>query len=166
MDTEEFWAKKSEVVIVLGSRPMVSLARECIWLTHATTRLMVEREVETGQVERPACLATVEFLCCTEVLQVFVVCPDFDGMACSLKVMPPLLQGTDDREHLGVVDLVVTLHRTEAFGQESHWMPLSVLAGELGEDRTCGHPRAVSLDSEGLFSIRQNKYWGGGHQLF
>jgi len=38
---------------------------------------MNQLEVKASQVQRPMGLVTVEFLSCHEVLQVFVVCPDF-----------------------------------------------------------------------------------------
>src|ERR1700721_3044820 len=108
---------------------MVSSTGEGIWLTHTTPWSMVEREVETGKVQRPPSLATVELLGCAEILQVLVVRPDFDGLACPLQVMPPLLEGTNDGKHLGVVNLVVPLDLVETLGLEGNGMPFPVVAG-------------------------------------
>jgi hypothetical protein len=105
---------------------VVRSVREGIRLPHAATRSVVECEVKMGQVERPACLSMVKLLRRAEILQVLVVHPDLDSVACPFQVVPPLFQSTDDHQHFGVVDFVVAFHCTEAFGQEGHRVPLTI----------------------------------------
>jgi hypothetical protein len=69
----------------------------------------------------------VEFLCRHEVLQVFVVCPDFDPVVGAFQEMVPVLQSSHDCQHFLVMDLIVPLHCVETFGVVSNRMPLVVL---------------------------------------
>jgi len=85
---------------------------------------MNQLEVEASQVQRPTGLVTVEFLSCHEVLQVLVVHPDFHRMSSSFQKVPLFFQGTDDREHLFVMDLVVPFHWRQRFAVESYRVPL------------------------------------------
>jgi len=52
----------------------------------------------------------VEFLSHYEVLQVLVVRLDLYRVSSSFQEVPPLLQCTDDSEHLLVVNLVILFH--------------------------------------------------------
>jgi len=69
-------------------------------------------------------LATVEFLSRYEVLQVLVVRPDFYQVSSSFQKVSPFFQGTDDSEHLLVMDLVVPFHWKQGFAVESYRVPL------------------------------------------
>jgi hypothetical protein len=53
----------------------------------------------------------IELLGDSTVLEVFVVSPDFYGITSTFKVMSQLFQSSDDGEHLGVMDLVISLDR-------------------------------------------------------
>src|ERR1700753_2094825 len=105
---------------------MVRAAGECIRATHPTPRLMMEYNIEPGEVERPPGLPPVEMLGLPEVLQILVVGPDLHRVFCSLKEMPPFLKRSDNGEHLLVVDLVVPLGVVEALGEKGHWVPFLV----------------------------------------
>jgi len=72
---------------------------------------MMECEVEAREVKRPSGLPLVQLLGCHEILQVLVVCPDLTLMFCALNKVPPLLEGSDNCQHLLVMDLVVPLNR-------------------------------------------------------
>ena len=52
-------------------------------------------------------MPTVELFGRHEVLQVFVISPDFASVFRTFDEMPPLLQSANDGEHLLVVDLIV-----------------------------------------------------------
>ena len=88
---------------------------------------MVECEVKLGKVQRPLSLLPVQLLGHTEVLKVLVVRPNLKLAWGAFKVVPPLLQRTDDCQHLLVVDFVVPLNRAEALGEEGDWMPFSTI---------------------------------------
>jgi hypothetical protein len=64
----------------------------------------------------PAGLSTIQFLGHSEVLQVFVVGTDLYRVPSAFQVMPPLLQASDNSQHLGVVNLVVSLHWVQRLG--------------------------------------------------
>jgi len=71
----------------------------------------------------------------------------------------PLLEGSDDCQHLLVVDFVVLLDRGQGFGEESNRVPLFVFQGYLGEDCTRCKVRAVSFDAEGLGRVGRDEDW-------
>ncbi len=48
-------------------------------------------EIKLGKKQSPAGLSGIESLGFTEVLEVFVICDDGEGMVSSLQPMPPLL---------------------------------------------------------------------------
>ena len=77
---------------------------------------MMHGEIESGQVEGPLSLAAIEFLCHQEVLEVLVVHPDLKLVVGTFQEMVPILQCSDDRQHLFVVDLIVLLYHTETLG--------------------------------------------------
>ena len=88
---------------------------------------MVQQQVEVGQVQGPLSLTAIELLCHPEVLEVLVVCPNFELVPCALKEVPPLFKGADNGEHLLVMDLIVSLHCVQALGVEGYGMPLTIL---------------------------------------
>src|SRR5882724_388483 len=123
------------------------------------SRSVMHGEVESGYVEGPPSLTTVEFLCRHEVLQVLVVRPDFNLVVGTFQEMAPVLQSSHDCQHFLVVDLVVPLHSIETFGIVSNRMPLVVLRRLLREDCSGGKVGAVSFNSErsGLIWEHQNR---------
>jgi hypothetical protein len=66
-------------------------------------------------------------------------------MPSTFQVVPPLLQASDNSQHFGVVDLIVSLHWVQHLGQECDRVPRIVVDLLLGEDRTGSDARAVCL---------------------
>jgi len=79
---------------------------------------VVECEIEAGEVEGPSGLPPVQLLGRHEVLQILVVRPDLALMFRAFDKVPPLLEGSDDCQHLLVVDLVVPFDRGQGLGEE------------------------------------------------
>src|ERR1700710_1500970 len=123
---------------------MIRMPGERVWSTHQAPGLVVQREVEPGQVQRPPRLPLVEVLRLPGVLQVLVVGPDLDWVLRALEEMSPFPERPDDHEHLLVVGLVVTLDRAQAFGEERDRVPLA-LGALLGGDGARGKVGAVRL---------------------
>ena len=69
----------------------------------------------------------VQLLRCAEVFEVFVVHPDFKLTQGAFKEVLPLLQCSDDGQHLLVVDLIVPLDQAETLGEEGNWVPFSTI---------------------------------------
>jgi hypothetical protein len=88
---------------------MVSTARERVWFAHALSWTMLEGEVESREVEGPASLSAIEFLCRPEVLEVLVVSENLYWVLRAFEVVPPLFECSNDRKHLQIVNLVVAL---------------------------------------------------------
>src|SRR5271169_4938526 len=126
---------------------------------------MEEGEVEPGQVKGPSGLPPVEVLGLLEVLQVLVVGPNLYRVLSAFEEVPPLFERPDDREHLLVVDLVVTLHVVEALGVEGDRVPLPVRA-RLREYRAGREVGAVSLETVRPSGVRKNQDRLRGHRVF
>src|ERR1700675_3297506 len=124
-DLEKFRTQEGDVCIVSDTGSMVCAAGEGIGLAHAPSWVVMECEVEAGQVEGPSGLAAVEFLGGPEVLKVLMVRPDLKGLAHAFQVVSPLFQRSDDRQHFHVMDLVVAFDQGQAFGLESNRVVLS-----------------------------------------
>jgi len=73
--------------------------------------------------------------------------------------VPPLLEGSDDCQHLLVVDLVVPFNGGQGLGEEGDQVQLFVFRGYLGEDCTCRKVRAVSFDAEGFGQVGRDEDW-------
>jgi len=86
----------------------------------------MECEVEAGEVERPSGLPPVQLLGRHEVLQVLVVRPDLALMFRAFDKVLPLLEGSDDCQHLLVVDLVVPFDGEQGLGEEGDRVPLFI----------------------------------------
>ena len=95
---------------------MIGLTREGIWLAHAGPRLVLQCEVEAGEVERPYRLSAIELLCHAKVLEVLVVCEDLNWMAGPFKVVAPFFETSNYGQHFDVMDLIVVFDRTERLG--------------------------------------------------
>ena len=59
-----------------------------------------------------------------------MVSPDFDNVLSSKKVLPPVLEGFNDSEHLLVIDLIVSLSFIKGFRSIGNNPPFSFLALE------------------------------------
>ena len=95
-------------------------------------------------------MAAVELLRGAKVFEVLVVGPDLDGVSSSFEVVAPFFEPSNDREHLRVVDFVVSLDRPERFRQEGDRVPLAVLARLLRKDRAVANPELLALRRKGL----------------
>jgi hypothetical protein len=93
--------------------------------------MVLEGEVEPGEENTPSGLSLIQLLGRSEVLEVLVICQNFNCVRGSFQVMPPCLQSSDDSHELLVVDVVVSLGFWQTFWQEAYQMPLSVIL-ELG----------------------------------
>ena len=89
---------------------MVLMSREGIRLSHRVTRSMMQSEIEARQVERPPRLSSVQPLRGHEVLQISMICSDFELLRRSFKEVSPLVQGPNDSEHFLVMNFVVAFH--------------------------------------------------------
>ncbi len=105
------------------------------------------------EVERPPGLSSIELFCCHEVLEVLVVCPQLELVFNAFNEVSPLLQGSNNGEHLLVVDLIVAFDRRQGLRHEGDWVPFSVICWDLREDGSAHEVRAVSFDSKWLCRV-------------
>src|SRR3981189_544916 len=116
MCAEEFGREEGHIVVVILSATVVSSTREGVGLAHAGPRLVLQCEVEAGEIERPSSLPAIELLRDSEVFEVLVVCEDLNWMAGPFKVVAPFFETSNYGQHLDVVDLIVAFDRTERLG--------------------------------------------------
>jgi hypothetical protein len=74
----------------------------------------MQYEIEAREVQRPLCLSPIELLGHAEVFQVLMVRPYFHLMSSTLQEMSPFFETANNCKHFLVVDLIVSLDRTEA----------------------------------------------------
>jgi len=86
-----------------------------------------------------------------------VVRPNLTLMFCAFDKVLPLLEGSDDCQHLLVVDLIVPFDGGQGLGEEGDRVPLFVFRGYLGEDRTCRKVGAVGFDAERFGRVGRNE---------
>jgi len=120
---------------------------------------VIECEFGAGEVERPSGLPPVQLLGHHEVLQVLVVRPNLALMFRAFDKVPPLLDGSDDCQHLLVVDLIVLFDGGQGLGEEGDQVPLFVFRGYLGEDCTRRKVGAVGFDAEGFGRVGRDEDW-------
>src|SRR5271154_2001639 len=65
----------------------------------------------------------------------------------------PVFEASHYREHLVIIDLVISFNFIEGFGNEGAVIPLLVILQNT-EDASCGKARRVSFNSEGFRGIK------------
>jgi hypothetical protein len=72
------------------------------------------------------CLAAVENLGSSEVLQILVIHDDIYWKLRAIQVVSPDSEGFKDGKEFFVMDIVVQFHRVEGAGVESDWMDFTI----------------------------------------
>jgi hypothetical protein len=83
---------------------------------------MSEVEIETAEVQGPPCLSAREVLCHMPVFQVSMIGDNVERLRETLQIVSPVFEGTDDGEHLFVVDLVISFCFNHGLGPEGDRM--------------------------------------------
>jgi len=83
--------------------------------THLQSRMIVPNKVIVLHEHRPASLSSGEILRRLEVCQVPVISDNSDRVLCTSQVLAPLLECVYDSEKLLVIDIVISLSRSESF---------------------------------------------------
>ena len=90
-------------------------------------------QVEIGEINKPACLSTIECLGLAEVGKIFVVGEDLYREGGTMEVVTPRLQGVNDGEKFAIIDIVISFSGGEGLRQVGTWVPVAVGVG-LEED--------------------------------
>ncbi len=86
---------------------MIGSSREEVSLFVGGAGFMMKGEVVFHQFSDPPGLLTIYFLGFSEILEILMICPDFEVLVCAHKVMPPFLQRKHDSKEFLVIDLIV-----------------------------------------------------------
>ena len=81
---------------------------------------------------------------------------DSDAMWGSLKIVFPLFKGLDDGEEFSIVDVVISLGRSERFREVGAGMQVAVIIG-LHEDSSRSGEGGVSHDGKGFGDVWHGK---------
>ena len=102
----------------------------------------------------------------SEVGQILVIRPDLEFLWMTLKIMPVLLERTDNREQLFVVYLIITFVNVERLGEEGNWMPQRIAWVQLAQYCAGSEITSVGRQSERVDIIWNSKYGSRCKGLF
>src|SRR5882724_7961515 len=137
----------SQRISILSTRVDIFTTGQCIWLGAQLSCSIADQVVESREVLRPTDLATRKLLGGHKVLKVLVIREHEYDMCRALEVVAPLSEGLKYCEQLLIVDLVVELHWLQAAQVERDRVDVAIVGGDLGDDRSDGIVRSVSLNN-------------------
>ncbi len=62
-----------------------------------------------------------------EILEILMICPDFEILSCSHQVVTPLVECKHNCEQFFVVNFVISFRDCEGLGQKGNWAPFAIL---------------------------------------
>ena len=95
-----------------------------------------------------------------------VIRPDLEFLWMTLKIMPVLLECTDNREQLFVVYLIITFVNVERLGEEGDWVPQRIVWVQLAQYCAGSEIAGVGRQSERVEIIQNSKYGSRCKDLF
>ena len=144
---------------------MIGAARECIGGAEIFPWDVGKAKIKLGDVEKPASLATVEFLGLSEVGEVFVVSEYLDRGGGSEEIVSPGIQGSHDCEEFSVIDVVVSFGWAERLREIGTGVPVAVDVS-LEEYSSRGVLRCIGGDGKGGGEVGELEDRLGGERLF
>src|SRR5712671_2024767 len=161
-DSKELAVEEGSGFVVRRKHPlfMVWTPGQSIGLIEGT-RLVDDGKIILGEEKRPSSLTAGEFLLCSEVGEVIVVGPYFEGFRMTLEVMAESFEGVNDSEEFLVVDVVVEFGRLHGLGEESNRVP-SIEEVGLFKNGTKSKVTSISNDTKRKGGIREGEDRGDG----
>ena len=144
---------------------MVGAARESVWGTEVFSWDVGKVEIKLRDVEKPASLATVEFLGLSEIGEVFMVSEDLDWGGGSKEIVSPGVQGSHDCEEFSVIDIIVSFGWSERLGEVGTGVPVTVGVG-LKEYSSRGVLGCIGGDGKGGGEVGELEDWLGSERPF
>jgi hypothetical protein len=93
-----------------------------------------------------------------------MVSDDINDFGCTFEVMPPNLEGLEDREELFIMGVIVELGRGQSAGVECNGV--DVTGGTDREDACNGIIRCISLNYERAIGLPVHKHRSDGECFF
>ena len=98
----------------------------CLCILRA--RLILNLEVELGELFRPTSLPSGQLFAFHKVDEGFMVREDLHGDFSTLQVWPPIFKATDDHQQLLVIDLIIAFCRYEVLTKEGHGVQQAIVS--------------------------------------
>ena len=77
---------------------------------------MVKGEVVFCQFCYPMCLPMVQLLRFSEILEILMICPDFEILSHSHQVVSPFVERKHDHEQFFVINFIISFSNCEGLG--------------------------------------------------
>ena len=111
----------------------VPSSSESIQFCAEMTRAEPDDKVELGKVLGPLHLSLGQYLGSREILKVFMICNNVDGVGRTFQIVSPNLKGFEDGKQFLVICVVVQLRRSESARVKDNWMNFIIFVNN-GED--------------------------------
>ena len=113
-------------------------------------------QIELGKEKMPSSLSRGQSTGFAPVREVLVVAPDGDSVRRSEEIMIPRCEGSDDRQKLSVVNLVVPFSGVKALGEITTRFEESVVVS-LSKYCASGGFGGVGFEDEGFMGVRHEE---------
>ena len=124
---------------------------ESIWFSAETTRTEPDDKIELGKVLGPPHLPLGQYLGSREILKVFMIRNNINGIGWTFQIVSPNLEGFEDGKQFLVMCVVVQLRRSESARVKGNWMNFIIFINN-GEDCSESIVRGIGFHNE--LSIR------------
>src|SRR5258708_19666481 len=125
---------------------------------------VIETVVEILEEFHPLGLASCDFLWLTEILEVFVICADHDGMISAKEIQATTFEAVYNGCHFFIMDVIVLFRREESSRVECNWV--SSICEFLANDDTESEIGCVSIHKELFRPIWGSENWIGATYVF
>ena len=110
------------IASILPFRIDVPLSSESIWFGTEMTRVELDDKVELEEVLRLLCLPPGQYLSSREILKVFMIHNNIDGIGWTFQIVLLNLEGFKDSKQFLVMCVIIQLCRNKSIGVKSNQM--------------------------------------------
>ena len=146
---------------MISNHPLVKVyvMREEVGDSVLMTSNVCEGVGEILKKSDPMCLTASDLLGFVEVLQIFMVCVDFDSVLCTKKEGATALKAKDDHSEFFIMDVIILLGKLQTVTVEAN--RVNTIGKFLENDYSKGETRGVSFQDESSYPVRSVEDWGG-----
>ena len=123
------------------------MSSESIRFCAEMTRAEPNNKVELGKILGPPHLPPGQYLGSREILKVFMIRNNVDGIGQTFQIMSPNLEGFEDGKQFLIMCVVVQLRRSESVRVKGNWMNFIIFVNN-GEDCSESIVRGIGFHNE------------------